>query len=308
MGAAYFIAIQGPRIVDPRQISWLRGDYLNHFLGWHMFRQESWQFPPGAIRTLLYPYGTAIGLTDSIPLFAFTFKAFHPVLPVDFQYIGLWLMCAFALQGTFAVLLVRTLTSSVALQLTAAALLFLSPPMLYRLGHPALDSHWLLLASVWMYVISDRTATRRRLLAGWLILVGVAAATHAYLTVMVCGIAAAAHVRLMVEDRHRVLSAAASLLTLAGAVVSVWWAAGFFTVPSAAMRAAGMEEFSMNLLSFITHQRASALLPALPLARIGQYRGSITSVWASCVSSSWHADCWPPASQRALPLRQRYRS
>jgi hypothetical protein len=272
-GAGYFTAIHGIRILDPREIHWLRGDSLNQFLGWHLFRHEPWQLPPGLIRSLIYPTGTSIGNTDALPIFALTFKLLDGILPIDFQFIGLWLLTAFVLQCVFAVLLVRTLTPYVPLQVAGAALISLSPIMLYRLGHPALVAHWMLLAGLWLYLKAERNESVGRQLVLWTILLAIAAATHPYLTVMVFGFACATCARWVLEQPGRLRLALVALLIFAADVLGVWWMGGYFTVQAGDLQSVGMEEFSMNLLGVVTPMGSSALLPDLPIARTGQYEG-----------------------------------
>ena len=301
MGAGYFIAIHGARVVDPQQIGWLHGDALDHFLGWHLFRHEPWQMPPGLIRTLVHPIGTSIGNTDSIPLFALMFKPFDAVLPADFQDIGLWLLCAFTLQGIFGVLLVRTMTASTLLQLIGSALLFLSPTMLYRLGHPALVSQWLLLASLWLYCRREHSGSTSVKFAPWGILLAVAAATHPYLCAMVFALACAAGARWALETPGHVMPTFIALLMLVIDVACVWWLLGYFVVRPGDMQSVGLEEFSMNLLSFVMPMTASAVLPEIPLARAGRGpRGST-------ISDSGSSSCWQSRLGSCCDARQAVR-
>ncbi len=110
-------------------------DYRLHHLGWHLYRYGPWTFPLGATPLLIWPIGSSIGLTDSMPIVAIWLKALSPMLPTDFQFIGLWLVLSFALQGVFGALLMRLATPRPELQLLGATLLILSPPL--DLPHPA---------------------------------------------------------------------------------------------------------------------------------------------------------------------------
>jgi Family of unknown function (DUF6311) len=273
IGAGYFTTIHGIRILDPREIYWLRGDSLNQFLGWHLFRREPWQLPPGVIRTLIYPTGTSIGNADALPIFALTFKFLDGILPIDFQFIGLWLLTAFVLQCVFAVLLMQTLTPHAPLQVAGAALIFLSPIMLYRLGHPALVGHWMLLAGLVLYLKAERDESVRKRLVLWTILLAIAAATHPYLTVMVFGLACAASARWLVERPDQRRFAFLALVIFGADVIGIWWICGYFTVRAGDLQSVGMEQFSTNLLSVVTPMGSSAFLPDLPVARDGQYEG-----------------------------------
>jgi hypothetical protein len=122
-GAAFFFWIAGARGIDPTEIAWtMQLDWRIHFLGWHFFRGEPWHWPPGVIEGYAHaPDGTAIGFTDSIPLVAFVLKPIANFLPMPFQYLGVWILICFALQGMFGVLLTRRWTTNAPLQLLGAA-------------------------------------------------------------------------------------------------------------------------------------------------------------------------------------------
>src|SRR5689334_7024108 len=86
-GLAWFFLRFRLSAVDVRHIDWLmRGDWSMNELGWLMFRHVPWQWPLGAIPSLLYPVGTTVALTDSIPLVALLLKPFEGHLPQTFQY------------------------------------------------------------------------------------------------------------------------------------------------------------------------------------------------------------------------------
>lgn len=109
LGAAFFLWIAGLRVVSPTQIAWvMQSDWRFQFLGWHFFRQEPWRWPPGLIEGYHHaPFGTAVGYTDSVPIAAFLLKPFHAWLPMPMQYLGIWPLIAFVLQGVFGALIAR---------------------------------------------------------------------------------------------------------------------------------------------------------------------------------------------------------
>jgi hypothetical protein len=265
LGTLFFFSIAGTRVIDPSEYAWvMQLDWRIHFLGWHFFRREPWQWPPGRLEGYFHaPDGTAIGFTDSIPLMALLFKPWSPVLGDVFQYLGLWLLTCFALQGFFGVLIARLWTSSWMQQLLAASMFVLMPTLLVRVGHPALCAHFLLLWALWLYWRPEREALQVLHQAA---LGGVAGLVHPYLAVMVLALLAARAVR------------ARSAAALAAAVLSValgWWAAGLFTARGAEQLATeGLGYYSMNLLGPITPSGWSTLLPELPAATPGQrYEG-----------------------------------
>lgn len=267
IGAAFFVWIAGTRAIDPAEIGWLmRYDWPIHFFGWHFFRHEPLHWPPGLITTYYAPLGTAIGFTDSIPLVAFALKPFSGWLPPTFQYIGLWLLTCFTLQGVFGAWLVSRWTPRVTIQMCAAALFVMLPTLLVRIGHPALCSHWLLL---WALVIATRDGAARVRPAEWAMVGLIAGLMHPYLAVMVlgllAGVALTPALSVSIVARARAMAAAA-ILTIAG-----WWASGLFSVTGAeALSTEGLGHYSMNLLGPLTQTGWSQFLPDVPRATTGQ--------------------------------------
>jgi hypothetical protein len=72
LGIVHFSYFYGMWRVDPRTYEWvMRGpDRRWHNTAWQVFRREPWAWPPGRMDRLLYPVGTSIANTDSLPLLA----------------------------------------------------------------------------------------------------------------------------------------------------------------------------------------------------------------------------------------------
>ncbi len=287
-GAGFFGWAAGLRVLDPREAGWvMRGDWQTHFLGWHMFRHEAWQWPPGLITKLLEPDGTALGFTDAIPLVAFALRPVASWLPNPFQYLGLWLWLCFALQGFFGALLVSTWTPRRPLQLLGGLLFVLMPTLPARFAHPALCAHWLLLWALWLYW-RPPSANARRDGLGQVGLGLTSALVHPYLAVMVMAVLFALAWR-RVRYREGMWSQAVVAFVLATSGVAFgWWASGFFTLPSAADMAATGGANSMNLLSLVNPGHLPTLFvrgyPAVSMSQLGegyQYLG--VGLLAICV-------------------------
>jgi hypothetical protein len=277
IGLTAFALSLGLRIVNPWHTAWVLpdGDHRIHFLGWHMFRHEPWTLPPGAVNSFGYPVGTSIAYTDSLPVLAFPLKLAAPILTGDFQYLGLWLLLSHLLQGVAAALLLRTQTSNAALLVLGAALFVMSPPLIFRYGHPALTAHWILLACLCVYFANQQW--RNGLWIRWAALAAVAAAIHPYIAFMVAVLAAAAHARLAMTSPWKTCARIAASLSLAAAVVGVvFWASGYFVVgESENIQGVGFGYFSMNLLALIMPREGSTFWHAgpIPYATTGQYEG-----------------------------------
>ncbi|MFZ5478286.1 MAG: DUF6311 domain-containing protein [Myxococcota bacterium] len=177
-GIAVFAARGGAAVADPRDAAWMSGDVAWHHLGWLFYRAEAWTWPLGRTAHFPEPVGTAIGFVDAVPLAALLFKALDPLLPAGFQYLGPWLALSFGLQAFFGARIASLYSGSPVTQALGGAVFAVAPPLLERMGHVALASHWLLLAA--LEVALDPRSPRWRALA----VVGVAAGVHPYLLAM----------------------------------------------------------------------------------------------------------------------------
>lgn len=267
LGALFFVWIGGARVIVPSEIAWtIQGDWRVHFLGWHFFRHEPWHLPPGRIDGYMVPLGTSLAFTDSIPLVAFAIKPFAALLPASFQYLGAWLCLCFALQGVFAVLLVRLWTRSITQQLLGALCFVLLPTLLMRTLHPALCAHWVLLWALWLYLRSEHPPRRSLAPAGALGLI--AGLIHPYLAFMTLGLLGALGLRQLVQ-RHA--WGVATIVVSGGGVLAGWWLSGLFTLESAeSLQAGWLGVVSMNLLAVVTPTGWSTMLPELPIGAEGQ--------------------------------------
>lgn len=142
--------------LNPTNIDWLlfsNGDPSQHFLGWMLFRYDSWSWPLSYTTNILYPTGASIAYTDSIPLFAIFFKLISGVLPDNFQYFGLFILLSFILQFFWGAKLGLLFSQdSLICGILSGLLFMLAPPLTLRVfGHISLTSHWFLLASIWCY-------------------------------------------------------------------------------------------------------------------------------------------------------------
>jgi len=286
LGGLFFVSVLGIKIVDPTYTTWLmQGDWGTHFLGWHFFRNEPWSFPLGTLKSYQYPVGTAVALTDANPLMALIFKPFSPILPEKFQYIGIWLLLCFCLQGMFGAILIRTLTNNIIIQLLGAAFFVVSPIMLYRICHPTLCSHWLLLGSIWLYFRNYKKSSLFPDLGLWGFLVIISASVQPYITPMVMGLALAFYLRLVfIERTLTVKYSIFNISILIFSALTVWWLVGFLELGQARNYTARFDQgyFSMNLLAPIipnplniseSEHTWSIFLKPQSLARGGQYEG-----------------------------------
>lgn len=279
VGAALFVTVLGTAIVRPTNLGWtMRHDLQTYVLAWTHFRHTDWQWPLGLVPGVGHPVGTSIGNADAIPLAAFALKPLAAWLPEPFQYLGAWLLLCFALQGAFAVLVLRMVTPDWRLHTLGAALFVQVPALVHRLGHPALCAHFLLIASIGL-VVDDMRTPRRWHLAAWVAVAAVVAAVQPYIAGMVLLLACAAFANRARREgapapatRRFAIDAAA----VAIAMGLVFWQCGYFTIGGADnLQAEGLGRLSMNLLSPVMGMGFSVLLPEIPEAVSGQYEGLV---------------------------------
>ncbi|MBK8376033.1 MAG: hypothetical protein IPL18_14760, partial [Sphingomonadales bacterium] len=247
IGATLFFVITGGRILNPAYIDWLmEGDPATHWLGWQFFRHSPFfQWPMGANPDYGMAIGSSIVFTDSIPLFAFFFKALNPLLADTFQYFGLWLLVCFSLQSLFAWKLLSLITPDKWLPLIGCVFFSVAPVCLWRLhGHYALFGQWVVLAGLYFYFSKTFSISR------WNALLVVTALIHAYLLAMVLVIYLA---DLVARYRLRQMTGIKALgycFSSGLCLLMVMWAAGYFMVGHG-YETGGFGIYRMNLLALI---------------------------------------------------------
>ncbi len=257
-GLAAFFVVAGHRALDPTNLALFDNpDSVVGYLGWHFFRFDDWSFPLGLNPDYGLELGSAILFSDSNPLLAFLFKPFSALLPVPFQYAGIWLLACFVLQAGFGWRLAGLVTSHPALRLPAMGLFVFAPPFLFRLnGHFNLAGHFLILAA--LYLALHPAPGRRRL--AWGSLLVAAALVHAYLLAM-AGILWLADLAGRLWTRDLPPSAAAAELCGLTAIVGLaCWQSGYFSVGDGTTEG-GYGFYRLNLLSPLDASGWSFVLP-----------------------------------------------
>ena len=269
MGLAVTIMIYGAKVLNPTHTDWLmhQGDLTQHYIGWLAFRHDSWQFPPGVMRNVIYPVGTSVVFMDSIPLMAIFFKLLNPILPANFQYFGIWCVIAYSGQAFFAAKLMRRLSANAAVVGLGTLFFMLSPILMQRMFfHTALSSHFLILAAVWLLL--ERQGGNRTI-AYWAALNALTIVIHFYLTAIVFVLFIDYCIYLYTVQRN-LRYTLKTLLISAGAMLIAAYLSGYF-VGSGGISQYGFGVFSMNLNALINPMTYSAFFKSLPTATIGQH-------------------------------------
>ena len=194
LGGLLFVKIYGIKLLDPTYDGWLLtgGDLTQHYLGWLYFRRSEWNFPIGLFEGLLGDVKLSVVYTDSVPILAVLFKLISPILPDTFQYFGLLGLLSFMLNASFSSLLIRRFTKSPSFCIIGSVIYTLCPAILQRLyGHESLACHYIITASLLLWVYQDRKWGRNKILKYavipllWGILGALAVGTHVYFVPMI---------------------------------------------------------------------------------------------------------------------------
>lgn len=227
-GIISFSLFYGLHTVDPTRIDWLlAGDTATNYFGWAFFRNEPWGWPLGKVWRYGMEVSSSIVYTDSLPLFAFIFKSINSILPSQFQYVGLWVLSAFMLQGYFGYLLTFRITTSYSISLLASLFFVTSPVFIMRLMHPFLCAHWMILAGFYLNTLPDTNGKYRW---AWGTLLAIAILTHAYLAIMVGALWMADCLRRVIIRQLLIKELLARLLLLGAGGFLLTWAAGYFVL------------------------------------------------------------------------------
>lgn len=254
------------RLVMPPEL----GDWPQFIAGQRYFIADAWRWPLLLARPLGYPDGTSIAMTDSIPLAALAAKSVRALLPDRFQAVMPWFFLCHLLQPLAAVFALRSMGERRLLPAVAAAVLAASmPALLFRVGHVALCSHFLLLLAIGLYFRLTRGGGGA---VGVPLLLVATLLIHPYLLVMVAAVLAAAPLSLLWRGqrgwRAALLLVGLSLALTAGLALLLGYA-------GVQPLEAGFGVYSMNLYSPV-YPGMSWLFPSFgitPDATGGQSEG-----------------------------------
>jgi hypothetical protein len=273
IGLLWFLFLYGHYPLHFTNVSWiykLGGDTFQHQIGWEWFRQEPWHFPLGRINAYGYPYGTTLGFTDSIPLFAIPFKILAPLLSKHFQYLGLWELTSVIGQVFFGMLILGEFTPSLTKKILGASLLVLSPILIFRaFGHDSLTAQWIILAAIWFVILEYRHKLWR---GAWMVLFTIAMLVHLYFVAMIIplwGIGLFFHYK----TKKNKLTLVLDLLSIIGIVLLAGYCLGYFSLKTSVLGGYDYGSFSWNLNGFINPLTYSSILNKMSLGLPDQYEG-----------------------------------
>jgi hypothetical protein len=265
LGLLIGIALIGFDVIIATNIGWLKGgDPLVHYLSWEFFRQSPWTNPIGQNPGYGIEIASSLIYTDLIPLLAIFFKPFSHWLPYPFQYLGIWTVLCFGLQGFFGFLLAQKITSDRFAQVLIGIFFIFIPVFLFRMGyHTALVSHFLLLWAINLSISPNKFWQ-------WLILIALSALMNSYLFTMVLGLWFAGFLQEVLRGQYIhwrsrfIMCCQAFVISLV--VFFIFWQSGYFTLPPQSYGISGFGIQRINLFSAINPQNWSYVIPPIPEA------------------------------------------
>jgi hypothetical protein len=199
---------------------------------------------------------------DAIPWLAVMLRPLSALLPVDFQYLGLWILLSSTLLAYFAARIAALSTPHWEQQAMAGMLAAMAPTLTQRIVHPALCGHVFIVASIALHLLPTHSpgAARRSLGTAFGLLV-LGTATHPYFAVMTLALVVALPWRFHRElgPGYAVLLGAAMIGVALGELVL------FGYLGSGIENSVhGFGEFSANLNTFWNGMGHSRLFHGLP--------------------------------------------
>ncbi|MGI6246016.1 MAG: DUF6311 domain-containing protein [Pseudochelatococcus sp.] len=238
-------------------------DIAQYQSGFTAYLHAPWGWPLLSIPSLDWPHGTVVTFVDAIPVMALTLKAAALVVPVPENPFGYWLLFCYMMQGVaawFAISQIRP-GNWAALGL-AVFFCVLMPSLAARMGHLALQAHFLLIFALGLYFRSMRR--ERALIVGWSLLLAASFYIHLYLAAMVAAVLLACALDLFRRTRRGATLAAHAIPI---AVLLLTFPPMLGTSLGNAVQNDGFGYYSMNLLAPLIN------LPTDWLGTTGQYEG-----------------------------------
>ena len=266
LGAIIFCIIYGIKILNPTYVDWLLqegSDLTQHYLGWVGYRNGDWQFPIGMTNQLAYPESSSVIFTDSIPLFAVFFKLFEFILPVNFQYFGLWGIMSFILMGIFSYKVLSRFITYKPVAIISSIFFIISPTVIQRMyGQTALGGQWVLLIAFDYFFENKEFQNDKGMYIRWAILGMIVAVIHIYF-LLICGIILVGSCVGELVRTHKIKKCIFMVLAYCiPAAVVVYLLGGFSSGMSADN--GGLGQLSFNLNGLFNSHGWSMILKELP--------------------------------------------
>ncbi len=245
-------------------------------VGYLYYIQDSWHLPLFYVSSLGTPTGTNVIFMDIVPIVALAGKLTRSLTGATLNPYGAYLFLCFALPGVMMTLVLIAAKIRYALAVIISSIFADTlPSLLERWGHIPLESHFLLIGALALYLFSFRIGNRLGFTGAWIGYLTLTYLTNVYLFVMVGTVWLCAVVQRRLDRLTTTREALGTGSLTVAAVMTVIVLSGQFGAGGGLPFGVGYGVFSMNLLSPFVPQN-SGLLPGLGSvidATGGQYEG-----------------------------------
>lgn len=284
LGILCFALIYGFKIVNPFYDGWMfygDMDLKQHYIGFCHFRNSQWKFPIGLIDSLSVPYSMSVVYTDSIPFFALFFKLLNPILPVKFQYFGMFGLISFGMMGMLSPVLIRRFCKNKTVCLFGSLFFILSFTVIQRMYyHTALSAQWIIILAmiIWFYTDITDKKQLKRICIYWTLMGVLSVGIHSYFVFM-CGFVLLAQIisGLLKECKKltQVKDNLWQLLPMCCMGISsfalLYVLGGFYGAGS--VSGDGFGSFNGNLSAFVNPLEFSSIFKGFPLNGMFEFEG-----------------------------------
>lgn len=283
IGGIFFVLIYGARVLDFTNTGWLfygDNDLRQHYIAWCHYRSDAWHFPIGLIDSLSVPNSMSVIYTDSIPIFAVFFKLFARVLPVTFQYFGLFGFISFMLMGGLSAVFLARFIKDPIICILGSVFFVTSFQVIHRMYyHTALSAQWIIILALIIWVYDERIKGLFKKGLIWAGMGFLCVAIHSYFLPMV-GMPLAALMTQQYLLNHKEKDDIVQSLKLPmieffsfciAGILNLWILGGFYGGTDAS--GFGLGTFSSNLNTFINPLNYGKLMKPLPMLFDFQYEG-----------------------------------
>jgi len=274
--------IYGLNTINPTNINWIMSvyhDWGQHYLGWAYYRNEPWCFPLGELKNFYYPVGTNVGFTDSAPLFAFIFKIFSGILPQQFQYLGMLLFTCHLLVAYYSIKIFKLYTTNIWFILLCVILLTTNPVLVFRGIHPALSTHFLILASIYNYLKRSTLMNANKINYNQVLIFFIAVTINPYIAMMIAGFNIILPLKNYFFDKSITIKKLIYFPLLSFTLGLFFWIVfGMISIGNSASTnlasSDNFRQYSFNLNSFFnSYGYFSKVIPDLGMTNLKQYEG-----------------------------------
>ncbi|MDX2110997.1 MAG: DUF6311 domain-containing protein [Verrucomicrobiota bacterium] len=225
-------------------------DRFAQIIGASYYVRDGWHLPLGSTPNLHQPEGTNVVFTDSIPVAAIIHKLLTSGTTHFFNYFDLWIGLNFVVQGVLLAIIFQRLGISSLVALSASVAIGLNLPCLInRFGHASLCTHFLIVASIALYVNRKYTTrvTRDALLYG--IILVIALYVHIYLLAMLLPLFAAWIVQNTMEGKYTTTRAIVTVATTSSVLMVLLYALIGINTNTMPSTGGGYGQYGMDIAS-----------------------------------------------------------